>query len=535
MLPDGAVLPKQPDEISWQVLGFIVLQVDIMVVSANSKTGIGNVFIILMSTLLLIGLSLNLVSKATAAPKFSSIVVDARTGKILSANNADARRYPASLTKMMTLYLVFEDLRDKRISMNTRLRVSRYAASRPPSKLGFKPGRTIMVRDAIKALVTKSANDVATAIAENLGGSESRFARRMTSTARRLGMTRTTFRNASGLPNRAQMTTARDMATLGLRLQRDFPRYYKFFSTRRFTFRGHRYGNHNRLLGRIQGVDGIKTGYTRASGFNLTSSARRGNKRIVAVVMGGRTGRSRNRHMAALIKKTFATKRLTNSTRIAAVAGTPPGYKKLMRTIQVASKKRAPFNPPLPQQKPLTISTKPVIVAIKKPARIVKQQDRLAPDQTLDRSAVSTFKTASIIDDNGQKDILPFDNDKGSPAVRKSDKGDLKISKPVKVQKSVQMAQTKLPDADTTPHQDSWNIQIGAFPSKESATGRLASATKKAQRNLRGKVPFTIEVRKNGAKFYRARFAGFNRKTAKRACRTLSKKGIGCFALAPRS
>lgn len=481
----------------------------------------------IISTFMLLSLTVILAAPAEAAPKFSAIAVDARTGKILFAKNADAKRYPASLTKMMTLYLVFEDLKAKRISMSTPLRVSRYAASRPPSKLGFKPGKTIRVRDAIRALVTKSANDVATAIAENLGGTETGFARRMTRTAHRIGMTRSTFRNASGLPNRSQLTTARDMATLGLRLQRDFPRYYKFFAIKRFTYRGRRYGNHNRLLGRIQGVDGIKTGYTRASGFNLTSSARRGKKRIVAVVMGGRTGGSRNRYMAALIKRIFAKHRLTKSTRIASTAGSPPGYKRVLRTIRVAAAKRSVTPVPLPRKKPVLKTPKTLAVA-----KVLKEQDRISPVKK-QPTTVSTFKTASIVDDNGQGDILPFGNDVGSAAVKQADKSDLIVPKRKKVTKIVKLAESKLPDAQL--HNDSWNIQIGAFPSKKSAKGRLVNATKKARQNLHGKVAFTIEVRKNGSKFYRARFAGFNRRTAKRTCRTLSKKGIDCFALAPRS
>lgn len=493
-----------------------------MVVNSNPATGLNNLAKILISTFLLLWLSVSSVAPVEAKPAFSSIAVDARTGKILFARNADSKRYPASLTKIMTLYLVFEDLKAGRITMNTNLRMSRYAAARPPSKLGIKPGRSIKVRHAIMALVTKSANDVATAIAENLEGSEKRFARRMTRTARRIGMTRTTFRNASGLPNRSQMTTARDMATLGLRMQRDFPRYYKFFKTRRFTYRGRRYGNHNRLLGRIEGVDGIKTGYTRASGFNLTTSARRGKKRIVAVVMGGRTGRSRNRYMSALVKRMFAKKRLTNSSRIASVAGTPPGYKK----IRTKSKTRlASIRAlPLPRKKPVRTPVRTKVAAVVK-----KQQDRILVPAKPVTTSVSTFKTAILTDE----DVAPFTNDTGSRAINSSGKADLLVAKKTTIKKTTKVVEKALPD--TNQHKDTWNIQIGASPSKAGATGLLAKASKKARKNLNGKVAFTMEVRKNGSKFYRARFAGFNRRTATRACRTLSKKGIGCFALAPRS
>ncbi len=508
-----------------------------MVISTRPKAGLDFFAKLLISTLLLVWLSVVMISPVDAKPAFSAIAVDARTGKILYANNADSKRYPASMTKMMTLYLLFEDIKARRISMNSPIRMSRYAASRPPSKLGIRAGRSIRVRDAILSLVTKSANDVATAIGENLEGSEKRFARRMTKTARRIGMTRTTFRNASGLPDRRQMTTARDMATLGLRLQRDFPRYYKFFAIKRFSYAGRRYGSSNKLLGRIQGVDGIKTGYTRASGFNLTSSARRGKKRIVAVVMGGRTGKARNRYMTALIKRMFAKKRLASSTRIASVAGSPPGYKRVRSNTRLAAVYRAP----LPRKKPIIKMVKKLPVekspiekrVVKKPIVLAeKQQDRIVPVKPT-VSSVSTFKTARIVDDKGQPEIAPFKNDIGSSSVASGGKSDRILPRKVIITAVASVAEKTMPKVD--PHSSTWNIQIGAFPSQKSAKGRLANATAKASRNLRGKVAFTVEVRKNGSKFYRARFAGFNRKSATRACRTLSRKGFGCFALAPRS
>src|SRR5690606_20380488 len=229
--------------------------------------------------------------------------MDAKTGKVLYESSADEKRYPASLTKMMTLYLTFDALSSGRISKNTSIPVSAHAASEPPSKLGLKPGQTITVDQAIKALVTKSANDAATALGEFLGGSEANFAKLMTAKARQLGMKSTVFRNAHGLPDPRQYTTARDMARLGVALREHHGRYYDYFSTRSFTYKGRRYGNHNRLLGRVEGVDGIKTGYIRASGFNLVTSVKTGGRSIVAVVMGGRTGRSRDEHMAELISR----------------------------------------------------------------------------------------------------------------------------------------------------------------------------------------------------------------------------------------
>lgn len=244
-------------------------------------------------------------SQSAANSKYAGIVVDHNTGRVLYKDNADKARFPASLTKVMTLYIAFEELEAGRLSYDTRMKVSSYAASRPPSKIYVKPGGTLRVKDAIGALVTKSANDASVVLAEHIEGSEKAFARRMTRTARALGMKRTTFRNANGLPNAQQVTTARDMATLGRAIQDRFPEKFKWFQTRRYQIGSNAYGNHNRLLGTVSGVDGIKTGYIRASGFNLLTSVNRDGRRVVAVVMGGRTSRSRNAHMADLIKRYF--------------------------------------------------------------------------------------------------------------------------------------------------------------------------------------------------------------------------------------
>jgi D-alanyl-D-alanine carboxypeptidase len=269
---------------------------------------------------ILVAVSFNL---AEARGKFAFISVDASNGKVLYSKDANARRYPASLTKIMTLYILFEELKAGRVKKSTKFKVSRHAAARPPSKLYFKPGQKIRVDHAILALVTKSANDVAATIAENISGSESAFAKRMTRTARRLGMSRTVFKNASGLPNKGQYTTARDMATLGLRVQKDFPQYYGYFKTRSFKYKGHSYRNHNRLLGKYRGVDGIKTGFIRASGFNLTASVRRDGKRIVAVVMGGRTGRSRNNYMVKVLNEALKKVPHRKGVGLASTAGKP--------------------------------------------------------------------------------------------------------------------------------------------------------------------------------------------------------------------
>ena len=254
--------------------------------------------------LAIVALALGLASYAghgaVAAPK-AAIVIDAKSGKVLYSDQPDSSRYPASLTKMMTLYVLFTSINSRRVSPTTEISMSAHCASQPPSKLGLKPGQTIRVRDAILALVTKSANDVACAVGEHISGSESAFAHEMTVRARRLGMTRTVFRNASGLPDPAQVTTARDMAILGRALQDDFPVSFRYFKTKSFRWNGKTYANHNKLLGRVDGVDGIKTGYTRASGFNLVCSAKRGRTEIIAVVLGGNTETARNARMTELL------------------------------------------------------------------------------------------------------------------------------------------------------------------------------------------------------------------------------------------
>ena len=243
---------------------------------------------------------------AAAARQEASILIDYGTGAVLEARNADDSVIPASLTKMMTLYLTFRSLASGQLDLSSRIKVSDRAAAMPPTKLGLTPGGTLRVEDAILGLVTRSANDAASALAEALGGSEDRFAMAMTRTARKLGMTRTVFRNASGLPDGEQRTTARDLSRLAYRLISDYPGYYSYFSSPNFVYRGRNHPNHNRLLGVYPGMDGLKTGYTRASGFNLAASARRDGRRLVAVVIGGRTAGARDATMVALLDRGFA-------------------------------------------------------------------------------------------------------------------------------------------------------------------------------------------------------------------------------------
>ncbi len=256
------------------------------------------------------------------SPAFSALVVDANSGRTLYSADENGLRHPASITKVMTLYLLFEELDRGAMTLRTQIPISEHAAAQEPSKLGLAPGDTISVDDAIKAVVTRSANDIAVAIAEAVGGSESNFADLMTRKAHALGMTNTVYVNASGLPNDQQITTAHDLTILGRSLEERFPRYFRYFSTAQFDFDGEIIGNHNHLLGRVDGVDGIKTGYTRASGFNLLTSVHRDGRSLIAVVMGGRSAAGRDRIMENLIADHIAE--ASTAHTVTAVADASP-------------------------------------------------------------------------------------------------------------------------------------------------------------------------------------------------------------------
>src|SRR5271166_747936 len=245
----------------------------------------------------------HVVHGADYRPPYAAIVLDANSGQVLHEANADEPRHPASVTKIMTLYLLFEQIEAGKFKLDTPLQISAQAAMQPPTKLGLKPNGTITVDDAIKGLCTRSANDGAVVVSEAVGGSEGEFGRLMTLKARELGMANTTYVNASGLPAEEQVTTARDQAILGRAIQDRFPEFYRYFSTLNFRYHGVDIHNHNALLGQVPGVDGIKTGYTEASGYNLVASVRRDTRHIVAVVLGGTSGATRDARMRQLIEE----------------------------------------------------------------------------------------------------------------------------------------------------------------------------------------------------------------------------------------
>ncbi len=281
-----------------------------------------------------VGTSATVFSPVALAEKYAALVMDADTGEILHQRNADAARYPASLTKVMTLYLLFDAINAGEVSLSDKMTVSRNASKQPPSNLKLAAGSKIKVEDAILALVTKSANDVAVVVAEHLAGTERAFAVKMTEKARDLGLENTTFKNASGLPNTAQVTTAHDLALLADALLEQHAQYYHYFENKKFNWGRMVYKNHNELIDEVDGVDGIKTGYTRASGFNLMTSAERDGHRVIAVMLGGATSKSRNEHVKALVEAAFAT-----------LAGpADPSSPQLRGTVEFASVK-TPANP----------------------------------------------------------------------------------------------------------------------------------------------------------------------------------------------
>ncbi len=268
-------------------------------------------------------MTLGLASPAAAQDRYAAIVMDARTNEVLLEDQADARRFPASLTKMMTLYMIFEALERGELTLETRLTASRNASRQPPSRLGLRRNDTITVEQAISALVVQSANDVATMVAERMGGTEARFAAEMTARARELGMSETRFANASGLPDNRHATTARDMAILSQALWRDFPEHYYRFQDQSFSWRGRAIRGHNRLVGQLEGVDGIKTGYTRASGFNLATMAERNGRRVIVVVLGGETAAARDAQVAYLVEGAYQEYARRQDPNAAQFAGLP--------------------------------------------------------------------------------------------------------------------------------------------------------------------------------------------------------------------
>lgn len=527
--------------------------------------------------------------------KYSAIVVDTATGKVLYQYAPDTQRYPASLTKMMTLYVMFEELERGRFKLTTPLRVSSLAQRQSPTKLGLKAGETITVEDAIKGLITRSANDAAAVIAENVAGSVPAFAERMTRTARAIGMTRTHFRNANGLPDPGQLTTARDMMKLGVALQVRFPQYYPLFSIRSYTFRGRTIGNHNNLLGRVNGVDGIKTGYVNASGFNLVTSVKRDGRKVVAVVMGGKTAAQRDAHMVQLIDTylpkasrargyddTLVADALnapkvaggataqapTEPARLVAASALPPHPTPVPRPMQadaevvdsdpanIVTASIAP-SAPMPIAAPAVDTEETAEMPAEEPAAnetamaaqvrqsLQPEPEPAAPptslaDATLPASLASAHLPSSAAE--AFADIGPAPHaDPLADLVSRVDAHSRKANaKPVEVASAAPAV--VMSDAEpaapvsrpepAAPRASGWYIQIGAVGSKDAAMDLLDKAKAKAKRQLAAASPVAEPVKSGGSTVVRARFGGFaNEKAANQACAALKKNDFACFTI----
>lgn len=509
-------------------------------------------------------------------PPYSSLVVDANTGAVLQNTNGDALRHPASLTKIMTLYLLFERLEAGKISLASELRVSARAAAQSPSKLNLSPGDTIDVESAIKAVVTKSANDVAVVIAENLAGDEPSFARLMTQKARALGMKNTTYYNASGLPNDEQWTTARDQVTLGRAIQERFPRYYRYFSTRTFVYEGRPMRNHNHLLGRVEGMDGIKTGYVNASGFNLVTSVRRSGRHVVAAIFGGRTARARDAQMEGLIGKyTLLASTKQTAPAIAEDAGAaaprlaaaesipvPAARPEIEAKPEVIPEPKAPA-PRLADNRPVEAEAARALratayapeVGSKDPIRPVAVKTLAVKGSTMQTASlapvapgnarITTVKTAAGTPDprfekpidlktNNHAVALASADAKSEPAHTETLPPSPPGAKPgVLGVLPVQVASADPADAVTaSTHakaRNGWFIQVGALESEKEAKERLSEVRSAVKALLKNAEAYTETVKKGSRTFYRARFAGFDEAGATKACREIKASKFVCM------
>jgi D-alanyl-D-alanine carboxypeptidase len=522
------------------------------------------------------------------SPPFSSIVVDGNSGSVLQAASPDALRHPASLTKVMTLYLLFERLENGKLKLDSPLKVSEHASEQAPTKLGLKPGQTISVEDAIKGIVTKSANDAAVAVAENLGGDEDGFAKLMTQKAHAIGMAHTVYVNASGLPDDDQVTTARDQAVLGRAIQEKFPRYYRYFSTESFVYHGEAMRNHNHLLGVVDGVDGIKTGFTRASGFNLLTSLHRDGRYLIAVVMGGPSASERDERMRELISahiKQAALRRTapaiaeTAERRDEIVAKSPAVHTDRTVTASAEPRTTAGSNDPI---RPLLVKTisyrtapvqtasltpMPALVPITPVAPSLASQPGAAvpaaPAQATSRAAVQTRTEIAAAAPNVEvkapqaEQLVPAPASEPAP-MKSPQASSAQIqsaqAQPAKFQ-SAQVPQTQTQPAQIEPtpierhtaaanvptlpvysapsvhSHGGWLIQIGAFDDEGEAKQHLSAAQIKVHGPLAAKDPFTERVQKGDKALYRARFAGFDKSTAEAACRALKRSDFECMAL----
>lgn len=517
-------------------------------------------FILVMTTILA-----PQTAQAASLRKYAGIVVDAKTGKTLYSYAADSKRYPASVTKVMTLYVLFEELAAGRLNLSSKLKVSVYASKAVPTKLYLKPGTTITVSDAIQSLVTKSANDSARVIAENISGSVPAFAARMTKTARALGMSRTTYKNPSGLPDSGQVTTVRDQARLGMAIFQHFPQYFKYFKTRSFRYRGQSYGNHNRLLGSVRGVDGIKTGYTRAAGYNLLTSAREGNRHVIVAGFGFDSGASRNTKVTQLVNKYLpkaykgvywkqasigkpnSGKSNSSSQEIAvALNSTPPARPAQLGGTNAFAKEAQVVVP--------TTITVPIKPATTEPTGSASRVEVAAisvvpvpPSRPEDLLAGTQPKSLGVIAINQQApapqrqtlqrasafaplDLLGNLINRNQPSTRSAPNPPHGLIPPGNIADPQTTSAIAQPPAINA-NPEIWAVQIGATKNQTNANQLLADANK--QLAILKDYRSTVQtVTRNGQNFYRVRFVGFaGEAEAAMACGALKEREIQCLAL----
>lgn len=403
--------------------------------------------------------------------RYAAFVVDQSTGVVLHSRRSEAQRFPASLTKMMTLYMLFQSVEEGEIGLQDQIRVSANAANASPSRLGLRPGSTISVENAIRALVVKSANDVAVAVGERLSGGEARFAQHMTTRAVELGLSDTVFRNASGLPNSRQTTTARDMARLAIALHRDFPQFYHYFEETSFRYNGRTYRNHNSLVGRVDGVDGLKTGYIRASGFNVVVTAERGDRRLIAVVMGGPTAAARDAHAEELLEAAFDTLEQRQDTRLFAALSTPR------------------INP-------------------------VRQQDLIARD-------VAALNLDAPIEMGSAQSAPPVRIELADDGAPLSEARARNTSR-----------STERTTPEPTLLRGAWSIQVGAYNTADAARSRLDRVAMLSTALVEAQ-PAARAVEINGSQLWRARFEAMTADEARRACADFSSRNEPCYTVAP--
>ena len=494
-------------------------------------------------------------------PPFSDYVVDGNSGRVLFGRDENALRHPASLTKVMTLYLLFEQLEKGRLSLDGTMEISAHAAAQPPTKLGLRPGSTIRIEDAIYAIVTKSSNDMAVAVAEKIGGDETSFAQMMTRKAHALGMSRTNYVNASGLPDDMQLTTARDMVTLGRAVHDHFPRYFHFFSTPSFRYHGQFMANHNHLMEQVEGMDGIKTGYTRMSGFNLLSSVNRNGHWLVASVLGGKTRLGRDRIMADLIASQIDK---CATTRTAPVIAENPDLEHVAEAIPVIQHEGddAPpvegvddeaateHRPAAAVERDVSAAEEPTDVAgeqetppppIMRPVKVAQDKGPAVTSARARPAFVSNAPrpperdmtaTGSIPPAHGRSAPARFDGSSthyvGTATATPSNLKHLPHRDRTAAREKVKPVKVASLAPDT-PAKAGWMIQVGAAPQMSEVNALLSRAKQGSRGALNSAKPFTEKVKKGDETLFRARFAGLDAEGANAACRNIKRAGISCF------